>query len=53
MKETVIGAVFLFSWLLCGCAVDYMLDDYRSCLIVVVTLIVVTVSAALITNGDD
>lgn len=47
------GVIFLFSWLLCGCSVDQIFDDWRACVIFVIALIVVIASAAAITRGDN
>lgn len=47
------GVIFLFSWLLCGCSVDQIFDDWRSCVIFVIALIVVIASAAAITRNDQ
>lgn len=45
--------VFCVAWLLCGCSVDTMLDDWRSCVVAVVALIVCVAVAGAITGGDD
>ena len=47
------GVIFLFSWLLCGCSVDQIFDDWRACVIFVIALIVVIASAAAITRNDQ
>lgn len=47
------GVIFLFSWLLCGCSIDQIFDDWRSCVIFVIALIVVIASSAAITRGDN
>ena len=47
------GVIFLFSWLLCGCSVDQIFDDWRSCVIFVIALAVTVLAAAVITIGDD
>ena len=45
---TAVGIIFFFAWLLCGCNVDQMLDDWRACWIAVVALIVAIVCAAVL-----
>ena len=45
--------IFFVSWLLCGCSVDQIFDDWRACVIFVIALIVVIASAAAITRGDN
>lgn len=47
------GIVFLTAWLLCGCSVDQIFDDWRACVIFVIALIVVIASAAAITRNDQ
>lgn len=47
------GVIFLISWLLCGCSVDQIFDDWRACVIFVIALIVVIASAAAITRNDQ
>ncbi len=46
------GVIFFVAWLLCGCAVETIMDDWRSCLVFVVAMIVTIVAAAVITGGD-
>ncbi len=53
MKGLVIGCTFFTSWLLCGCAIETALDDWRAGLIVVISVVVCAVTAALITSGDE
>lgn len=53
MKNSAICVVFFLSWLLCGCSVESVFDDWRACVVMVVALIVCVVSAALITSNDD
>lgn len=38
--------------MLCGCSVDTMLDDWRSCIIAVVALIVAIACAAVISTKE-
>jgi len=47
------GVIFFVSWLLCGCSIDQIFDDWRSCVIFVIALIVVIATAAAITRGDN
>lgn len=47
------GVIFFLAWLMCGCSVDQMLDDWRAGLIVIVALIVCIVTAMVITGGDE
>ena len=47
------GVIFFVSWLLCGCSIDQIFDDWRACVIFVIALIVVIASAAAITRGDN
>ena len=47
------GVIFFVSWLLCGCSIDQIFDDWRSCVIFVIALIVVIATAAAITRNDQ
>lgn len=47
------GVVFFLAWLLCGCSIESITEDWRGCVVFVVALIVCIVSAALITSNDD
>lgn len=47
------GVIFFVSWLLCGCSIDQIFDDWRACVIFVIALIVVIATAAAITRGDN
>ena len=51
--DKVAGIVFFTAWLLCGCSVDQIFDDWRACVIFVIALIVVIATAAAITRGDN
>ncbi len=53
MKRKVIGVAFFTSWMLCGCAIETAMDDWRAGLIVVISAVVCAVTAALITGGDE
>lgn len=33
------GVIFFFAWLLCGCSIDQVFDDWRACVIFIVALI--------------
>lgn len=47
------GVIFFVSWLLCGCSIDQIFDDWRACVIFVIALIVVIAAAAAITRNDQ
>ena len=47
------SVIFFAAWLLCGCSVEKICDDWRACVIFVIGLIVVIASAAAITRGDN
>ena len=47
------GVIFFLAWLLCGCSVEKICDDWRACVIFVIALIVVIATAAAITRGDN
>lgn len=51
--QKAVGVIFFMAWLLCGCAIETAMDDWRACVVVVVAIIVCVVSAALITGGDE
>lgn len=48
-----IEAIMFMAWLLCGCCVETICDDWRSCVAFVIALIVVIASAAAITRNDQ
>lgn len=52
MKKAV-DTIFFASWLLCGCSIDQVCDDWRACVIFVIGLIVVIAAAAAITRNDQ
>ena len=33
------GVIFFFAWLLCGCSIDQVFDDWRACVIFIIALI--------------
>ena len=47
------GVIFFLAWLLCGCSVEKICDDWRACVIFVIALIVVIATAAAITRNDQ
>ena len=51
--DKVAGIVFCTAWVLCGCSVEKICDDWRACVIFVIALIVVIATAAAITRGDN
>ena len=51
--DKVAGIVFFTAWLLCGCSVEQVCDDWRACVIFVIALIVVIAAAAAITRNDQ
>ena len=53
MPKGVAAIIFFFAWLICGCAVETMLDSPASGAITLVALIVVIVCANVLTRNDD
>lgn len=51
--QNVMSVILFSAWLLCGCSVEKICDDWRACVIFVIALIVVIASAAAITRGDN
>ena len=47
------GVMFFIGWLLCGCSIENICDDWGAMFVAVVALIVVVLAAAVITIGDD
>jgi len=45
------GILFFVSWILCGCCIDGMLDDWRIGIIAAVTLIIITGCALALDRG--
>ena len=45
--------MFFIGWLLCGCSIDRIFDDWRAAFVAVLAMIVVILIAAVITIGDD
>lgn len=51
--QNVMSVILFTAWLLCGCSVEKICDDWRACVIFVIALIVVIATAAAITRGDN
>ena len=51
--EKVISVVFFAAWLLCGCSIDKVCDDWRAMLIFVVAFAVTLMAAVVIGDGYD
>lgn len=47
------GVIFFLMWMLCGCSIETVFDDWRACLIVVVAIVVCVVTAALMGGGGE
>ena len=45
------GILFFVSWILCGCCIDGMLDDWRVGIVAAVTLIIITGCALALDRG--
>ena len=49
-----IEAIMFTAWLLCGCCVETICDDWRSCVVFVIALIVAIISAVtVLSSGND
>ena len=49
-----IEAIMFMAWLLCGCCVETICDDWRACVVFVVALIVAIISAVtVLSSGND
>ena len=48
-----LGCIFFVAWLVVGCSIDCICDDWRACVIFVIALIVVIATAAATTRGDN
>ena len=49
-----IEAIMFMAWLLCGCCAETICDDWRSCVIFVIALIVAIISAVtVLSSGND
>jgi len=49
-----IEAIMFMAWLLCGCCVETICDDWRSCVVFVIALIVAIISAVtVLSSGND
>lgn len=51
--QNVMSVILFTAWLLCGCSVEKICDDWRACVIFVIALIVVIATAAAITRNDQ
>lgn len=51
--EKIVSVVFFVAWLLCGCSIESICDDWRAALTFVIALAVTVLAAAVITIGDD
>ena len=51
--QNVMSVILFTAWLLCGCSVEKICDDWRACVIFVIALIVVIAAAAAITRNDQ
>lgn len=49
-----IEAIMFMAWLLCGCCVETICDDWRSCVAFMIALIVAIISAVtVLSSGND
>lgn len=49
-----IEAIMFMAWLLCGCCVETICDDWRACVAFVIALIVAIISAVtVLSSGND
>lgn len=46
------GIIFFLSWLLCGCSIDGIFDDWKACIVFIMALIV-CIATALVMSGED
>lgn len=46
--DKVAGIVFFTAWLLCGCSVEKICDDWRACVVFVIALIVAILAAVTV-----
>lgn len=51
--EKIISVVFFAAWLMCGCSVEKVCDDWRAMLIFVIAFAVTLVAAVVIGDGYD
>ena len=51
--DKVAGIVFFTAWLLCGCSVEKICDDWRAALIFVVAFAVTLMAAVVIGDSHD
>jgi hypothetical protein len=48
MIEKAAGVILFISWLLCGCCVETICDDWRACVVFVIALIVAILAAVTV-----
>lgn len=46
--EKAAGVILFLAWLLCGCSVEQICDDWRACVIFVIALIIAIVAAVAV-----
>lgn len=51
--DKAVGIVFFVAWLLCGCSIESICDDWRSTLIFVVAFAVTAAAAAVLGSKED
>jgi len=49
----IVSAVFFAAWLMCGCSVEKICDDWRAALIFVVAFAVTLMAAVVIGDSHD
>jgi hypothetical protein len=53
MPKGVAAILFFFSWLLCGCGVETMLDSPTSGAVTLIAVVVLIACANVLTRNDD
>ena len=51
MQKGVAAIIFFFAWLLCGCTIDSVCDDWRAMVVFIIALVTVFACAAVL--GHD
>ena len=51
--EKIVSVVFFVAWLLCGCSIESICDDWRAGLIYVVALAVTVLCAVVIGSNEE
>lgn len=46
------GVMFFMAWLLCGCSIESITEDWRACVIFIIALIVCILSAMVLANWN-